>query len=178
MKTRYSKITGAFYPLDIDYGANLPADVIDVPMEAFAAAMARPAGYTFAFVDGQLILSAPPSLTLEQVKAAKLAELAESFAQRMNVIKSNYPPDEIQSWFNQKSEAVAFKADNTAPTPLLTAMAVARTISVNDLASRVIVNANAYAATAGAIIGKRQKYEDDVNAAVDAAAVALITWTD
>lgn len=37
---RFSKLTGCFYPEDIDY-TELPGDLINVPQEDFEAAMAR-----------------------------------------------------------------------------------------------------------------------------------------
>lgn len=74
MKTRYSKTTGTFYPLDIDY-AEVPADIIEVPIEAYHAAMARPAGHSFDFVNGELVISAPPAATKEQQIAANTAAI-------------------------------------------------------------------------------------------------------
>jgi len=178
MNTRYSKSTGTFYPLDLDYGSNLPADVIEVSLEDFGAAMARPTGHTFDFVDGHLVITAPHPLTLDQVKAVKLSELAVAFTQRISVIRAGYPDDEITSWPEQKVEATAFTADASANVPLLSHMAAARGITVADLASRVLANASAWATMSGGLIGKRQKYEDAVNAAADAASVAAIAWVD
>lgn len=178
MNTRFSSSTGTFYPFSLNYGDALPVDVIEVAQSDYEAAMARPAGSNFDFVNGQLIITAPPAPDLAQVKAAKLAELSAAFSQQMGVVKAGYPDEEIQSWFDQKSEAVAFTADSGAATPLLSAMAGARGIAVADLAARVMANAAQYAAAAGMFIGKRQKYEDAVNAALDADAVAGIVWTD
>jgi hypothetical protein len=67
MTTRYSKTTGTFYPLDINYGANLPADVVEVSKTDFEAAMARPSGNTFGFVAGTLVITAPAPLTAAQL---------------------------------------------------------------------------------------------------------------
>ena len=75
MKTRYSKITGAFYPFDIDYGANLPADTIEVAQSDFDAAMARPSGYSFEFVAAVLAITPPPAPSMTDLKAAALAEV-------------------------------------------------------------------------------------------------------
>lgn len=116
--------------------------------------------------------------SLGDMKAAKLAELASAFSTRMATIKAGYPEEEVSSWFKQEAEARAYTADSSAATPLLSAMATARNITVADLAARVISNADAWSATSGAIIGKRQAYEDAVNAASDAATVAAIVWTD
>src|SRR5450830_1350663 len=115
---------------------------------------------------------------LADVKAAKLAELSEAFTQRIAVIRAGYPDDEITSWPEQKVEATAFTADPSANVPLLSHMAAARGITVADLAARVLANAAAWATMSGGLIGKRQKYEDAVNAAADAASVASIAWVD
>jgi hypothetical protein len=74
MTIRFSKTTGAFYPFDIDYGANLPADVVEVAKADFDAAMSRPAGYGFSFVAGVLTITppAPPTLT-QQIAAYEAA---------------------------------------------------------------------------------------------------------
>lgn len=175
MKTRYSPSTGTFYPLDIDY-PNLPVDCIEVSIDDYNAAMARPSGHTFDFVDGQLVISAPPAPTLDQLKSAKLAELATAFAKNIDAIHAGYPDAEVKSWFKQESEAVAYTANNATPTPLLSGIASTRGITVADLAARVIANAAAYAAAGGVIIGKWQKYGDAVAAATDEATVSAISW--
>jgi hypothetical protein len=75
MNTRYSRSTGAFYPMDIDYGDNLPPDVIEVPLSDYESAMARPAGHTFAFVDGHLVINAPPPVQFAEQAAPYMASV-------------------------------------------------------------------------------------------------------
>jgi hypothetical protein len=70
MTTRYSKTTGTFYPLDIDY-PNLPADVVEVSKSDFDTAMSRPLGNTFDFVAGVLVITPPAPATRAQVQAAQ-----------------------------------------------------------------------------------------------------------
>lgn len=177
LTTRYSASTGCFYPLGIDY-PNLPVDCIEVAHSDFEAAMARPPGSKFAFVNGQLAITVAVGPTFDQVKAAKLIELATAFTSAMASIRAGYPADEIQSWDEQKAEAAAHASDSAAATPLLSAMAAARGITLADLVSRVLANAAAWSTASGALIGKRQAYEDQVDAANDAADIALIVWTD
>lgn len=178
MKTRYSPSTKAFYPYDIGYGDNLPPDVIDVDQQDFNAAMARPVGHTFAFPGGQLVISAPPALTLDQLKAAKLAELSAAFSVGMGVLKVGYPEEEIQSWTKQEAEARNYSPTNSTSAPLLTAMAAARGIPLGELVERVKANADAWTAMSGELIGKRQALEDQVDAATSADKVALVVWAD
>jgi hypothetical protein len=174
---QYSPTTRTFYPSTLQY-PDLPPDLIIVSKADYDAAQGRPADCTFDFVNGELLITPPDEPSLNEVKAFKLAQLAGDFAQRMGAVKAGYPDDEIQSWFDQKGEAVAYATDKNAATPLLSAMAAARGITVADLAARVIVNAAQYAAAAGMFIGKRQKYEDAVNAAVDVAGVESVLWVD
>lgn len=175
---RYSPKTGCFYPLDIDYGSNLPDDVVEVSQDDHENAMNRPVDYTFDFVDGQLVITPPLAPTLDRLKNDKFAELSAEFSRRMGVIKSGYPDEEIESWAKQETEARSLPA----PSPLLSAMAAARGITLSDLAARVIANADAWAAISGGLIGKRQAYEDIVTGITDSvtgpAAIAAVTWID
>lgn len=76
MKTRYSPSTGTSYPLDIDYGKNLPADVIEVLQADYEAAMlARSAGNTIAFLKGKLVITPPAPVPFATLSAPFLAEV-------------------------------------------------------------------------------------------------------
>jgi hypothetical protein len=76
MKTRYSAKTGAFYPLDIHYPSGLPADIIEVPLDHYEAAMAaRAAGNAIAFVGGKLIVTPPPPIPFEVQAEPFMAEV-------------------------------------------------------------------------------------------------------
>lgn len=174
----YSATTRGLYVLEIN-GDAIPADAVELSGEQYDAIITAGAQNKTVVPDanGRPILVDPASLlSLAELKAAKLAELAAACAQRMASIKAGYPQDEISTWDKQESEARAYTASNTAATPLLSALATARGIALGDLASRVIAKADAFAAVSGAIIGKRQKYEDAVSAAADAATVAAISW--
>lgn len=114
--------------------------------------------------------------SLDEVKAAKLGSLADQFSQYMAAIKAGYPDEEVLSWAEQKAEALAYTADPTATVPLLTSMAAARGITVDDLAARVLAKAHGWAVMSGALIGKRQAYEDAVGAAAGIDEVRAIVW--
>jgi hypothetical protein len=114
--------------------------------------------------------------SLDDVKAHKLAELAGVFSAQMAAVKAGYPDEEVLSWAEQKAEALAYTADPTATVPLLTSMAAARGITVDDLAARVLAKAHGWAVMSGALIGKRQAYEDAVGAAAGIEEVRAIVW--
>lgn len=102
-------------------------------------------------------------VTFDQLKFNKLREITAAYENAMGEITYNYPMNEISSWSKQESEAVAFQLDSNAPTPLLSAIAAARGLTVGYLVPKVIEKATGYAAISGQIIGKRQKLEYDIS---------------
>lgn len=114
---------------------------------------------------GEITLPASDAAALEAAKAAKRARVAELCEQALSELASSYPPGELQSWPQQVKEAEVIAADPLAQAPLLQAIADARGIGVPELAGRVLAKAQAYAAVSGAIIGRRQAAEDQIDAA-------------
>jgi hypothetical protein len=173
MKTRYSQTTGTFYPLDIEY-PQLPVDIQEVALADYEAAMARPAGHSFAFVDGALVISPPPAPTLDELKAAKNAEINAECERRIQAVINTYPGTEVLTFDKQEKEARAWLADSATATPLLDALAAYRGIAKDDLVNRIIAKADYFADYSGAHIGHRQKLEDQVSAATTHADLDLI----
>ncbi|MBD3610539.1 MAG: hypothetical protein HUJ30_08320 [Gammaproteobacteria bacterium] len=100
-------------------------------------------------------------------------------------ITSLYPSAERETWPKQEQEARAYAADPVTPVPFIQGLATARGITVDEQVSRIITKADAYAATAAAAIGKRQKLEDQIQSIVDdinltddekRAAIDAVTW--
>lgn len=106
----------------------------------------------------------PPVPTLEEVKAAKLSEINAAADRAIATLTATYPDREISTFDKQESEARAYAADPTASTPLLSALAEARGIDMDELVKRVIAKADAFAAASGYIIGQRQALEDQLDA--------------
>lgn len=106
----------------------------------------------------------PPVPTLEEVKAAKLSEINAAADRAIATLTATYPDREISTFDKQESEARAYAADPTASTPLLSALAEARGISLPDLVERVLAKADAFAVASGYIIGQRQALEDRLDA--------------
>lgn len=106
----------------------------------------------------------PPVPTFKEAKAAKLSEINKAADKIMAALISTYPDREISTFDKQEAEARAYMADPTAPTPLLSALAKARGLSMDELVERVITKADAFAAASGYIIGQRQALEDQLDA--------------
>lgn len=105
----------------------------------------------------------PPVPTFKEAKAAKLSEINKAADKIMAALVSTYPDREISTFDKQEAEARAYMADPTAPTPLLSALAKARGLSMDELVKRVIAKADAFAAASGYIIGQRQALEDQLD---------------
>ena len=105
----------------------------------------------------------PPVPTFKEAKAAKLSEINKAADKIMAALISTYPDREISTFDKQEAEARAYMADPEAPTPLLSALAKARGISMDELVKRVIAKADAFATASGYIIGQRQALEDQLD---------------
>lgn len=105
----------------------------------------------------------PPVPTLEEVKTAKLSEINAAADRAIATLTATYPDREISTFDKQEAEARAYMADPTAPTPLLSALAKARGLSMDELVKRVIAKADAFATASGYIIGQRQALEDQLD---------------
>lgn len=105
----------------------------------------------------------PPVPTFKEAKAAKLSEINKAADKIMAALVSTYPDREISTFDKQEAEARAYMADPEAPTPLLSVLAKARGISMDELVKRVIAKADAFATASGYIIGQRQALEDQLD---------------
>ena len=117
----------------------------------------------------------PPGPTLKQTKAVKLSEINRAADAAIATLTATYPDREISTFDKQESEARAYVADATASTPLLSALAEARGISLPDLVERVLAKADAFAVASGSIIGQRQALEDRLDACTTLEEVQGIT---
>jgi hypothetical protein len=114
--------------------------------------------------------------TIADHKASCLAAINAKCNEALAHVTDGYPIDEIQSWAKQEMEARAYLVSAAAPIPLLTALSIARGVTIADLVARIVSKANAFAAISGQYIGNRQRCEDQINAALTIAAVKAVTW--
>jgi hypothetical protein len=83
-----------------------------------------------------------------------------TFKQRVKKIKANTPDEEVLSWDAQRTEALAYRTDNTADVPLLTSIATARGITIDEMVTKVLNAVDAYNVAYGELLGKYQKNAD------------------
>lgn len=125
---------------------------------------------------GAIDYPADDAMHLQGAKRRKLAQINKLCDEQLAILASTYPEGEIKSWPQQVKETEALAADAAAPVPLLEAIASARGLTVEELASRVAVKMQIYAAQSGALIGRRQAAEDQIDAAKTLAELETVIW--
>ena len=159
-------------------GKVCPGNATTVPPPAYEEGYVRqfdPATKTWSQLPVDEAYPPPVDPPLEEVKAAKLAEINAECQRMLESLTPTYPERELTTFDKQESEARAYAADATASTPLLSALAAGRGISLADLVKRVLAKADAFAVASGSIIGQRQALEDRLDACMTLEEVQGIT---
>lgn len=113
---------------------------------------------------------------LETLKAIKKAEINAHYENTAQaILVSQYPPSEAQTWSIQEKEAKEWQANKQAHTPFLTQLAKSRGIERDTLALNVLGKAKAYTTELAKLTGRRQKCEDEIQAAQDISTLDSIT---
>ena len=95
-----------------------------------------------------------------QQKEGLLNKLADKADQLKNGLLAGYPQTEIESFYRQEKEALAWQADHNTPTPMLSQIAQNRGVPFEILVEKVIEKSAQFAVVIGIIIGQRQAFED------------------
>ena len=95
-----------------------------------------------------------------QQKEGLLNKLADKADQLKNGLLAGYPQTEIESFYRQEKEALAWQADHNTPTPMLSQIARVRGVPLDMLIHKVIEKSAQFAVAIGIIIGQRQAFED------------------
>jgi hypothetical protein len=124
----------------------------------------------------QIAIEPSGNARLRHRKRELITQLSQSCDEEIAKLASQYPEHEVSSWPQQVKEAERILADPTQPAPLLSAISSARGVELSDLAARVVLKMEAYAAAAGEIIGRRQSLEDQVERATTVEELELLQW--
>ena len=95
-----------------------------------------------------------------QQKESLLNKLADKADKLKSGLLVGYPQTEIESFYRQEKEALAWQTDHNAPTPMLKQIARVRGVHFEVLVEKVIGKASQFAVAIGMIIGQRQAFED------------------
>ena len=96
--------------------------------------------------------------------AKRKEDLLKKLASKADEIKINllvgYPQTEIESFYRQEKEALAWQTDKNADTPMLKQIAKVRGVDFDVLVQKVLEKSAQFAVAIGVIIGQRQAFED------------------
>ncbi|HED4400740.1 TPA: hypothetical protein R4323_002207 [Pasteurella multocida] len=101
----------------------------------------------------------------EQLNAEKTRLVlftANKVDEMKSALLSGYPQAEIDSFYKQEKEALAYKEDKNAETPMLKIIAQTRGVPFELLVEKVLEKSSQFSHAMGAIIGQRQKFEDRI----------------
>jgi hypothetical protein len=91
-------------------------------------------------------------------------------------IAGEYMAEERETWTEQKAQAEAYLADNTADCPMLTAFASGRGIPIAMLAQGIVDNNALFQTASGQVMGAMYALLDQVNDAPNLEAALAIEW--
>lgn len=114
--------------------------------------------------DGKAWMIPPEKQTalFAEQKESLIAQLANKTDALKAGLLVGYSQTEIDSFYRQEKEALAWQADHNAETPMLKQIALLRGVSFEILVQKVIEKSEMFAMVIGAIIGQRQQLEDRI----------------
>jgi hypothetical protein len=95
---------------------------------------------------------------------------------RLSTLAGPYQGPERETWSIQMTEAEAWLINMQAPTPLLTALAVNRGITIDALVGKVMENVQLFRAVSGVILGQQQALLDRIYTTQNITDLLAITW--
>ena len=101
---------------------------------------------------------------MEFLKTYNRLVLDHAYDKRLKEEQLHISEIESVSWDQQRKEAEAYNADNTASTPLLTKLAEARDITIAQMVSKVDTAIENYYEKLAVLLAKKQKVEAELRA--------------
>lgn len=114
--------------------------------------------------------------TLDDLRAAKEAEINAGYAAAAAALAQDYPDSERETWPVQIMESAAVLAGSDDATPWIDAAAPARGITREELATKIRDMDLQYRQIIGALTGKRQALRDLTLAAETPEAIDAVVW--
>lgn len=111
---------------------------------------------------------------LSKEKEWLISYLASKADEQKDRLLIGYPQTEIESFYRQEKEALAWQLDNSVDAPMLKQIAQARGVPFDVLVRKVIEKSNIFANAIGLIIGQRQKFEERILSATKQEELSLI----
>jgi len=125
------------------------------------------------FQDGTTtVIGIDTPVTLVDAQAKKIAAIRAHFESLVAGLKADAAPYEVETWAVQTAEYSAWAANNTTPTPYVSALAAARSMTLADLMAKI----GAKVAVLASIQGAQHALEAAVNAATTQAELDAVVF--
>lgn len=163
-----------YYEIDIDDNAGLD-DKRLVEIGGGMALVDAPDSDFHTWDGKQWVLSKENQAAfLSKEKEWLISYLASKADEQKDRLLIGYPQTEIESFYRQEKEALAWHLDNSVDAPMLKQIAQARGVPFDVLVRKVIEKSNIFANAIGSIIGQRQKFEERILSATKQEELSLI----
>lgn len=130
------------------------------------------------YVDGIFVRVEAPPLSLDETRAARLADVDRLAKGKRDTIVADISAAEMASWPIKRAEALAYEESGLdADAPNLAAEASARQVTLADLVAKVLAKADQLAGLEAQIAGHCGYLQDQIRAAADVAAIEAIDIT-
>lgn len=128
----------------------------------------------------QLIVTERPGPTVKDLVALKRADIDGAYERAMTVVKSQYPPSEIDGWPEQIAALAEYDVDPEAPNIIIDGLAFANVTSRADMAERIREKRNQFRVVYATLTGARQSLQNQLSGINldDALAVVAISAID
>ena len=117
---------------------------------------------------------------LAEMKALKLNEINQAYEKAIKTVQKDFiPQSEMLSFETQERESLAYKNSNyqdTSLCPFMQAITTARGMDLRTLCDKALEKATLYRQASGALIGKRQCFQDRIELVKSLEDLNLITW--
>lgn len=163
-----------YYEIDIDDNAGLD-DKRLVEIGGGMALVDAPDSDFHTWDGKQWVLSKENQAAfLSKEKEWLISYLASKADEQKDRLLIGYPQTEIESFYRQEKEALAWQLDNSVDAPMLKQIAQARGVPFDVLVRKVIEKSNIFANAIGLVIGQRQKFEERILSATKQEELSLI----
>ena len=163
-----------YYEIDIDDNAGLD-DKRLVEIDGGMALVDAPDSDFHTWDGKQWVLSKENQAAfLSKEKEWLISYLASKADEQKDRLLIGYPQTEIESFYRQEKEALAWQLDNSVDAPMLKQIAQARGVPFDVLVRKVIEKSNIFANAIGSVIGQRQKFEERILSATKQEELSLI----
>lgn len=164
IEARWSEYVQDEYPINVPLGYQVTSSIIEEP----------------GLIHVTYEVTKLPEEQIYSVKQSKLQEVNDNLERMCNIAVATYPESEVLTFDQQVKEAALYQLNpeiSAIEIPLISGIASARGISLEELVPKINKKHMSYALLSGNLIGQRQAIEDKIDAATTIDEVLAIDTT-